>query len=85
VNQNVNCKPHIDRGNVGETLIIGFGNYEGGQTVVQENQGLIMRYNVKGNFLRFKGSSLHWTEPWTGNRITVLFYTNKHLLGEVVP
>jgi len=85
VNQNVKCKPHKDQSNVGETLIIGFGDYCGGDILIKEKQDLIKSYNVLGNFLRFDGKSLHWTAPWTGNRITVLFYTNKRLIGEVVP
>lgn len=31
INLNVQAKPHIDKNNVGESMIIGFGNYEGGQ------------------------------------------------------
>lgn len=85
VNQNVKCKPHTDRSNVGETVMIGFGDYCGGNILIKEKQDSIKSYNVFGNFLRFDGRSLHWTAPWTGNRITVLFYTNKRLIGEVLP
>jgi len=85
VNQNVMCKPHRDESNVGETVVIGFGDYCGGNILIKENQDLVKSYNVCGNFLRFAGKNLHWTEPWEGNRITVLFYSNKRLIGEVLP
>jgi len=89
VNQNVNCKPHIDKNNVGETVIIGFGDYSEGNIVVERKVKLIRNrrtsYNISGNFLRFNASNFHWTEPWIGNRITVMFYSNRYLIGLELP
>lgn len=39
VNKDYASRPHVDKNNVGSSLIIGFGEYEGGQTWVQDDDG----------------------------------------------
>jgi len=87
VNQNVSCSSHRDMSNVGESLIIGFGDYDGGYLVIDHGRGNDSgtRYNIQRNFFRFCGNQSHWTEPWDGFRATVIFYTHKQLVGLVVP
>lgn len=35
VNKNVQCEPHIDKNNVGPSYIIGLGDYEDGELVIE--------------------------------------------------
>jgi len=46
---------------------------------------VVMKYNVRRRFIRFHGKHLHWVEPWRGNRVTIMFYTNKKLMGLTPP
>jgi hypothetical protein len=39
VNKNLQCKPHRDTGNIGDSLIIGFGEYTGGELAVADGTG----------------------------------------------
>lgn len=36
VNKNLKCKMHTDRGNIGPSYIVGFGDYSGGRLYVEE-------------------------------------------------
>lgn len=46
---------------------------------------VVMKYNVRRKFIRFYGRHLHWVEPWKGDRVTIMFYTNKKLMGLTPP
>ena len=35
INRNVLCPPHKDTKNIGDSLLIGFGEYEGGETLIE--------------------------------------------------
>lgn len=77
VNKNLECAPHKDTHNSGPSIIIGFGMYQGGDLFIQvENK--IYRYNVHCNPVLFNGNNLHWTEPFIGERYTIVYYTYKH-------
>jgi hypothetical protein len=71
VNQNYQIAPHKDKGNVGESCIIAFGNYSGGELVVEDQ-----KVNIKNKTLYFDGSKYtHYTEPFSGNRYSLVFHT----------
>ncbi len=71
VNKNVECAPHIDKNNVGHSVIIALGDYEGGQLVIE---GKI--FNIKNRFKAFDGRNGHWTLPFTGDRFALVFFTH---------
>ena len=73
VNVNYSCKPHKDTSNVGDSYIVGFGDYRGGQLCIEGAD-----YNIDRRGLLFNGSeNLHWTKEWAGNRYTLVFHTLK--------
>ena len=76
INHNWQSPPHRDAGNVGESWIIGLGDYEGGETVVEFPKEHI-EYNIKNTFIKFNGSKyIHWTKPYEGNRYSLVFYNH---------
>jgi len=73
INKNFKCPPHKDKNNIGESIIIGLGNYNGGDLVV-EGDGQCLLYSP---FI-FNGSEKeHWVEDWTGDRYTVVLCKSK--------
>lgn len=73
VNVNYPCKPHKDISNVGDSYIVAFGEYSGGQLCIED-----ANYNIERRGLLFNGSEhLHWTRDWTGHRISLVYHTLK--------
>jgi hypothetical protein len=73
VNVNYPCKPHKDISNVGNSYIVAFGEYSGGQLCIED-----ANYNIERRGLLFNGSEhLHWTRDWTGHRISLVYHTLK--------
>ena len=73
INKNFLCEPHKDKGNIGESYIIGFGNYTGGELNVENS-----RHDIKNKFLKFDGcKNTHWVEPFAGDRYTAVFFKHK--------
>jgi hypothetical protein len=71
VNQNMTCAPHKDKGNVGISAIIAFGDYEGGELVVEG-----VKHDIKNKIFLFDGSAQeHYTAPFTGNRYSLVYHT----------
>ena len=77
INKNFQCKKHIDSQNIGESYIVGLGDYSGGDTAVQNANGSVTFHNIKNNPVGFNGSKLyHWTEAFQGDRYSLVFYSN---------
>jgi hypothetical protein len=75
VNYNYKTMPHIDKNNVGNSLIVGLGNYTGGDLVVSGKS-----YNIKYNPVIFNGSiHLHSTKPFKGERYSLVFFKTKDI------
>jgi hypothetical protein len=74
LNHNYITKPHRDKNNKGESLIISFGNYQGGELVIN---GEVV--DTKLTPVIFDGSLLeHYNFPLiTGNKYSVVFFSNK--------
>jgi hypothetical protein len=74
VNRNTICKKHLDSSNVGESLLVGFGPYTQGKTVLYLNTGPL-RIDIKTNSVLFNGSEIpHKSEPFNGTRYSLVFY-----------
>ena len=75
-NKSQQTAKHVDAKNVGESYIIGLGDYKGGEVIVyDENDKNPVKHNVKNRFLKFNGSIYpHETAPFTGERFTMVFY-----------
>lgn len=75
-NKNNQCAKHIDGKNVGESIIVGLGDYEGGRLIIYNYEGQDKVFiDIKNKFFKFNGSKYyHETESFTGNRITLVFF-----------
>jgi len=76
INDNTTCAKHIDSNNVGESYIIGIGEYQGGDLRVFGVDGCdYVDVNIKNKFYKFDGSKFpHMTLPFTGNRFSIVYY-----------
>ena len=74
INRDFKITRHIDAKNVGESIIIGLGDYQEGKLVVElENE--IKKIDIKNKFYKFDGSKYyHFVEQFKGNRYSLVFY-----------
>jgi len=77
VNQNYRCLPHRDKGNYGESFLVAFGSYAGGDLLIHEG-------DLSGNhsiyckpFKTDFSKVLHSVDMFTGNRYSLVFYKLK--------
>ena len=72
---------HKDKNNIGESYIIGLGDYEGGRIKVWHNENEEPEYvDIKNKFYKFNGAKLyHETEDFTGTRLSLVYF---NLLNE---
>ena len=71
VNHNYPCKPHKDIGNIGDSFIVAFGGFVGGELCIED-----VNYDIRNRGLLFNGSELtHWTRDWIGERFSLVFHT----------
>jgi len=72
VNHNVTCPPHFDSKNVGESVLVSFGDYTGGNIVVND-----VMYDANLQPLRFNGAELlHYnTDDLIGNKYSLVFFS----------
>ena len=74
VNKNTVCKQHLDSKNVGESLLVGFGKYTGGQTILYIDDKP-KSFHIKTNSLIFNGSEIpHKSEHFKGTRYSLVFF-----------
>ena len=79
VNQNYTTLPHKDCGNRGESAIVGFGDYAGGELKI-ENTNVDIKYKL----VYFDGSlHEHSTVPYTGERYSLVFHRPKPIFKEI--
>ena len=85
INQNYQCSRHKDKGNGGESLLVGWGDYEGGDVSVEMDGGTV-QHDIKYQPLVLDFSKhYHWVTPFTGNRYSLVFYTCKIPQGLDLP
>lgn len=80
LNHGVQARKHLDSRNVGKSIIVGFGDYEGGALRVWDpNDENPQDLDLKDKPTLFNGALLpHETQPFTGDRYTVIYYQQKH-------
>ena len=76
MNKNYPCPKHTDK-NVGESICVSFGDYEGGLLCVEKEHG-IEKYDPREKPVKFDGFKYpHWVEPVLGGtRYSLVFFTN---------
>ena len=79
LNKNFPCPPHKDSTNVGNSILCCFGDYEGGNTIIDygEKTG-IQKQDARAGWVKFNGAKYtHWVEPIkSGTRYSLVFFTN---------
>ena len=77
VNENYQTKKHKDTHNIGDSLIVAFGSYTGGELVLYEGNNK-KEYNISNRPLLFNGSkTYHSTNDFTGQRYSLVFHTTE--------
>lgn len=75
VNQNYRAAPHYDKGNEGDSFLVAFGSYTGGELELGSEGSLgvldVRHQPAVGNF----STTLHSVRSWEGNRYSLVFYT----------
>lgn len=75
VNYNYKTAPHIDGSNIGHSVIVGLGDYKGGDIIVSGKH-----YDIHYKPLMFNGAlHLHSTAPYTGNRYSLVFFKTREV------
>lgn len=71
INNNVVCGKHLDASNIGESLLVSIGEYDGCNIVVNDK-----KYDAKYKPLIFNGSKLehYTTDDLVGNKYSLVFY-----------
>ena len=70
VNYNVTCPRHVDSKNVGRSLVVAFGDYTGGQLVIDDEVIDTFCHPVV-----FDGSrKMHWNLPHQGEKYSLVYY-----------
>jgi len=70
LNKNFQCKPHRDIHNKSDSFIIGIGDYQGGELIIEGTP-----IDIKNRWYSFNGKKqTHWTAPFTGTRYTIIYY-----------
>lgn len=71
VNKNIVCNPHTDKNNIGLSYIIGLGDYEDGNLMIEEDE-----YDIKNKFILFDGKKIHYNKSFTGDRYSIIYFTH---------
>jgi hypothetical protein len=81
LNHGVKAKKHVDSFNVGDSVIVGIGNYDGGKLRVYEggrDSEVYTAYDIHDKPLMFNGAKFaHETEDFTGDRYTIIYYSQR--------
>jgi len=83
LNYNWKSPIHKDQGNIGESVIIGLGDYTGGELVIVGNNQTHVNddhheYDINCKFLQFDGAKyFHYTKDYEGDRMSIVFYNIK--------
>tara|TARA_R110000823_G_scaffold312318_1_gene438901 strand:- start:417 stop:917 length:501 start_codon:yes stop_codon:yes gene_type:complete len=72
VNKNLQCPKHTDVKNVGNSMLVSFGDYKGSKIMIEGKE-----YDARRNPVIFNGSQLeHWnTEQKGGTKYSLVFYS----------
>lgn len=75
LNKNVKAKKHVDTFNVGDSYIVGIGEYTGGKLRTYINEVDYVAHDIRDHPLTFNGAEIaHETEDFEGERYTIIFY-----------
>ena len=74
INKNCVCMPHLDSSNVGESILVSFGDYTGGQLNIKDRD-TITSIDTDLQPIKFNGSKyFHWNNTFEGTKYSIVFY-----------
>jgi len=74
VNKNTVSQSHLDKNNIGESLLVGFGTYSGGETILYIGNEE-KKFSIKTSSIIFNGSEItHRSEKFEGTRYSLVFF-----------
>ena len=80
INRNYTCPAHYDSTNQGESIIIGLGDYDGGELVINKSHGEFLHmetHDLTDCPVQFDGSKYaHGTLEYEGDRYSLVFFNN---------
>mgnify|MGYP003655010628 CR=1 FL=1 len=83
INKCFPCPPHKDGNNIGVSVLCCFGDFTGGLTAVETEDGL-KKYDAREGPVKFDGGKLlHWVEPYVGTRYSLVFFSNRAVLKRI--
>jgi hypothetical protein len=79
LNMNYEAVPHIDKNNIGESLVVAFGDYTGGELVTIAEDLSETEYNIRYKPVLMDASKIvHYVKPITsGTRYSIIFFRTK--------
>ena len=73
-NRNYPCPPHFDSQNCGTSVLISLGDFTGGETCVEFEDG-VKELDSHNKPVRFNGSKYkHWVKDYEGTRYSLVFF-----------
>lgn len=84
VNQNYKASKHRDKGNTGQSYLVAFGNFTGGELEIHEGP-LTGIHDVRSPLITDFSKVEHSVRPFTGDRYSLVFYVAKKSEGLPVP
>ena len=74
INQNYKTLPHKDKHNIGDSYLVSFGDFLGGDLIIH-NDDILEYVNIKHKPMKADFSKiLHSTDSFEGNRYSLVFY-----------
>lgn len=84
INQNYAAAPHYDKGNVGPSFLVAFGDYQGGALLIHESD-LSGAHDIRHMpLIQDFSKLLHSVAPFTGQRTSLVYYSLKGV-GQLPP
>ena len=77
INKNYASRVHVDKNNVGPSIIKAFGDFSGGELLVWPGGKTVMAYDVSGGLTIFDGNVHHAANDFTGERFSLIFFVSK--------
>ena len=90
INKNFKSPPHKDINNTQQSLIVGLGDYDGGDLCIENpDTKEVVEHCVWRSPLYFDGKNcLHWVNDWKNDRYTIILGNSKfrsHRGCDVIP
>eukprot|EP00427_Karlodinium_veneficum_P026883 CAMPEP_0169210182 /NCGR_PEP_ID=MMETSP1016-20121227/15075_1 /TAXON_ID=342587 /ORGANISM="Karlodinium micrum, Strain CCMP2283" /LENGTH=384 /DNA_ID=CAMNT_0009287699 /DNA_START=31 /DNA_END=1185 /DNA_ORIENTATION=- len=81
VNKDYAAALHVDKNNAGTSMIIGLGDYSGGQLWIDDGGQYGRIVDLRNRWFKFDGNNAHGVVPFRGRRYTLVYFTRSATMG----